>query len=62
MRAPLTSTGNFIDALFASVRYNFDAYMKNIESHMSRMKDLAQVAHTAQTNDMKEHIEDTGVG
>ena len=60
--ALLTNTGKLIDAIFKPVKYDFDIYMSNIECQTKRMKDLAQAAHVAQTNDMKDLVEDTGVG
>jgi hypothetical protein len=58
----LTVSGKIVDAIFKPVEYDFDGYFSNIECQTKRLKELAQAAHIAQTNDMKDIVDDTGVG
>jgi hypothetical protein len=48
--------------MFKPIEYHFEDYMSRIGAQTKKMNDLATAAHIAETNDMKDVVENTGYG
>lgn len=48
--------------MFKPIEYHFEEYISRIGEQKKRIDDLVNAAHIAQTNDMKDVVENTGYG
>ena len=51
-----------MDAVLQPTKTKLDSYVANVEKQVKKMEALKNVAHEAQTADLKDIVKDTGSG